>query len=255
MSKEDIEMGKIKELHACKKKLMEEVNCIDAAEELGLKMKIKGNRIQVECPFHRSMLGRDDRSLGNCVISRTGKRCNCFACNGHGDAIEMVMAYNGMCFSEAVDWLAGRRAPHLMEGMVGRSREKPEKCPFTDEEFNVIGIHTSRFLIPVGAAPSKYAARNKPGGKGKHREIVYPAENNDDYVILCESARMDIRDIFYDNKQIFWQIVEPKAMEAAERYRDQIESLERNRKGEEPLRDLMVEELTSRLKIAKKFIH
>lgn len=92
-----------KRMHADKERVLDEVSCIDAATELGLMMKEKSGKVYLECPFHEKMIGKPDRHIGNCVISKDARRCYCYACNGSGDAIEMVMAVEGLSFCEATD--------------------------------------------------------------------------------------------------------------------------------------------------------
>ena len=99
--------------HASKKSVLESISCLDAAYALGLRTKIKGRYTYVECPFHTSRIGKPDKCIGNCKISDNGKNCYCFSCNGSGNAIEMVMAYEGLNFCEATDWLAQTCAPEL----------------------------------------------------------------------------------------------------------------------------------------------
>ena len=136
-----------KRMHADKERVLDEVSCVDAATELGLMMKEKSGKVYLECPFHEKMIGKPDRHIGNCVISKDARRCYCYACNGSGDAIEMVMAVEGLSFCEATDWLAERRAPHLLED-ENKKKTRRRKCPFSDEDFSSIGIHTpTRFCL------------------------------------------------------------------------------------------------------------
>lgn len=238
-------------LHADRSKVLEAVTCEDAANELGLRMRTKSGRIQVECPFHYARLGKMDQNLGNCVLSKNNRHCTCYACGGSGNAIDMVMAYENLSFCEATDWIAERLAPELLRD-INPEKKEVKRCPFSDEEFEIIGIHVSDVLMPVGMAESKYQAKQS---KARGGEIVYPDDPDEDYVLLCRRGRLSIRDIFVENTSLFWSIVEPKAMEACEIYREQILSLKRNEKGDNELRDLVIEELTRKLKIAKKFVH
>lgn len=91
--------------HASKKSVLESISCLDAAYALGLRTKIKGRYTYVECPFHTSRIGKPDKCIGNCKISDNGKNCYCFSCNGSGNAIEMVMAYEGLNFAkQLIGW-------------------------------------------------------------------------------------------------------------------------------------------------------
>lgn len=250
-----------KAVHASKSDVLDEVTCIEAADELGLGMVTRNGRVYVECPFHLKEFGKRDRNIGNCIISKNGRHCHCFACGGDGNAIDMVMAYESLSFCDATDWLAEKRAPHLLldtEAEKGKKRDN-KKCPFSEEEFQIIGIHTSEVSLPYAMVSSKYDANKKrmesEGKSSKsYREIIYPDASEDGYVLICHKGIISIRDIFRENKALFWSIVEPKAMEACEKYRHLIDvALDVMPEGE--LRDAVVEEASSRLKTAKKFVH
>ena len=247
--------------HATKSDVLDEVTCIDAADELGLRMVTRNGRVYVECPFHFREFGKKDRNIGNCIISKNGRHCHCFACGGDGNAIDMVMAYESLSFCDATDWLAERRAPHLLQEMGSEKGQKRDnkKCPFSEEEFHIIGIHTSEVSLPYSMASSKYEANKlKKESDGKslkgYWEVMYPDAFGDDYVLLCHKGLLSIREIFRENKALFWSIVEPKATEACEKYRHLIDmTLEVMPEGD--LRDAVIEEATFRLKTAKKFVH
>lgn len=257
----DIKKMRKKSIHASKSDVLDEVTCIDAADELGLGVVTKNGRVYVECPFHFREFGKSDRNIGNCIISKNGRHCHCFACGGDGNAIDMVMAYENMTFCDATDWLAERRAPHLLQEMESENGKKMDnkKCPFTEEEFHIIGIHTSEVSLPYAMAFSKYNAnrRNRQTevkSSKVYREVMYPDASEDGYVLLCHKGHLSIRDIFRENKALFWSIVEPKAMEACEKYRHLID-LALNVIPEGELRDAVIEEAAFRLKTAKKFVH
>ena len=238
-----------KRMHADKERVLDEVSCIDAATELGLMMKEKSGKVYLECPFHEKMIGKPDRHIGNCVISKDARRCYCYACNGSGDAIEMVMAVEGLSFCEATDWLAERRAPHLLED-ENKKKTRRRKCPFSDADFSSIGIHTTDVLLPVGTSSSKYEAYNRGNGTRKFTDSAYQADGT---LLLCRKARISIQDIYFDSQSAFWSIVRPKAEEACKKYREQIRSLKQN-VPDNILKELCLEELQHKMETAKKFL-
>ena len=243
-------MEKIKRMHADKNRVLNEVSCAETAIELGLMMKEKNGKIYLECPFHEKMIGKPDRHIGNCVISKDGHRCYCYACNGSGDAIEMVMAVEGLSFCEATDWLAERRAPHLLEENVGK-KKSIQKCPFSDEDFSVIGIHTAEAILPTGICYSKYEAYNREDGRRNFTDILYQPDGT---LLLCRKARISIKEIYFDSPSTFWSIVKPKAEEAFKLYREQIRSMKQN-VSENDLREMCIDELRLKMEIAKKFLN
>lgn len=74
------------------------------------------------CPFH------DERSPSFNVRPSVG-RYHCFGCGEGGDVIEFVMKMDGLSFTEAVEYLAGKTGVQLRyeEGGSARPREEPGK--------------------------------------------------------------------------------------------------------------------------------
>ncbi|WP_084800786.1 DNA primase, partial [Promicromonospora kroppenstedtii] len=74
------------------------------------------------CPFH------DERSPSFNVRPSVG-RYHCFGCGEGGDVIEFVMKMDGLSFTEAIEYLAGKTGVTLRyeEGGNARPREEPGK--------------------------------------------------------------------------------------------------------------------------------
>ncbi|MFD7308724.1 DNA primase [Promicromonospora sp. NPDC059942] len=72
------------------------------------------------CPFH------DERSPSFNVRPSVG-RYHCFGCGEGGDVIEFVMKMDGLGFTEAIEYLAGKTGVQLRyeEGGTARPREEP----------------------------------------------------------------------------------------------------------------------------------
>lgn len=199
--------------HADKKQLLDIVNCNDAAEALGLKKIRKNGKWYVECPFHPHLVGRKDRHIGNCYITESGRFCKCWSCGGKGNAIDMVVNYLNLPFSEAVDWLAAQKAPQLIndtwvESAKAAERKKP--CPISSDDLESIGMKTTEIQCPIGMAASKYEARMSGMD---FDSILYPeiADEGDDYVILCKNVMYSPQDLFETSEQEFYRLVLDKA--------------------------------------------
>ncbi|WP_369374786.1 DNA primase [Promicromonospora sp. Populi] len=74
------------------------------------------------CPFH------DERSPSFNVRPSVG-RYHCFGCGEGGDVIEFVMKLDGLSFTEAIEYLAGKTGVQLRyeEGGAARPRDEPGK--------------------------------------------------------------------------------------------------------------------------------
>lgn len=246
------------ELHADKDSLLSVVSCYDVADTLGLKMIKKGNNTYVECPYHFRRLGKSDKKLGNCVISRNGRYCNCFACGGHGDAISMVMAQRGMEFCDAVDWLAEIYAPELLSENYTNVAVK--KCIYSKEQFAAIGIKTNSFLVPFGIEDSKCSARKKYPTADisypdcfRNHQSNHPITDPRHYVLVCSRQEINISEVYRDSKDAFYSIVIPKAKDTKERCLQSIHSIKANF-PEGLAKDIFLQELEHDLSISNKFI-
>lgn len=246
-------------LHADKKELLNKVSCIDAADALGLAIKMKSGTVYIECPYHENVLGKKDRHIGNCKISRDGKRCHCFACNGDGNAISMVMAAANLSFSDATDWLAERKAPELIsKDWYCQSDTSHKKCPYSKNDFKKIGLHEGGdILVPVNISASKYEAK-KTVNDMKY-SIVYPEQignrcptEKENFVIQCKRERVSLADLYITDIDAFFALVIPKAIEARTKYIHIMDVVEGFADGE--LKNLCKEEIMANIKIANKFI-
>lgn len=247
--------------HADKDAVLDAVSCVDAAELLNLKMDTRKGRIYVSCPFHQKRLGKLDQHLGNAVIIDSGKRCRCYACGGSGDAIAMVMAYQSLSFCDATDWLASRKAPELLSEEWKESSGHVKICPYTKDQFNVIGIHTEDFIVPVGIAFSKCEASKilkSTKNSASFTNIVYPDEFGSGHegngVLLCRKERFSITDIYRDDIQVFYFVIKPKAILAYKKYTGMLNEVKKDL-PECQIKNLMIDELLTKIKIAKKFIN
>lgn len=81
---------------------------VDLVEVLSahLQLKRSGTAYKGLCPFH-------DEKTPSFVIQKGDTHYHCFGCGAHGDAIQFLMTYQKMTFSEAVESLAQRFQVHL----------------------------------------------------------------------------------------------------------------------------------------------
>lgn len=237
-------------MHANARMLKKQVNCINAANALGLRMISRGGRMVVECPFHPSMVGRRDRRIGNAVIIDGGEYCRCFACGGSGDAITMVKDYLNLSFNDAVDWLAERFAPDLLEceqedeEAYKKLQESFARYPFTKEEYQAIDIcDTVKIQSAINISDSKYAINQNNVGKNGYdfgiddlstpfHTYIYnpptddPVKNNE--VVLINISRAHIQELDADG---FRTVVLPRAIAVKKDVEERLVLLKKVPKG------------------------
>lgn len=102
------------------------------------------------CPFH------DERSPSFNVRPSVG-RYHCFGCGEGGDVIEFVMKMDGLSFTEAIEYLAGKTGVQLRyeEGGPARPREEPGKRQRLLEANRVAAEFYAEQLMGPDAAPAR----------------------------------------------------------------------------------------------------
>ncbi|MEU4361650.1 DNA primase [Promicromonospora sp. NPDC023987] len=102
------------------------------------------------CPFH------DERSPSFNVRPSVG-RYHCFGCGEGGDVIEFIMKMDGLSFTEAIEYLAGKTGVQLRyeEGGNARPREEPGKRQRLLEANRVAAEFFAEQLMGPGAAAAR----------------------------------------------------------------------------------------------------
>lgn len=73
-------------------KLLEDSDMLNVLEYFGEEYITKGDKLYMRCPEHFKRLGREDGTIGNCIVS--GNRYYCFSCGANGDVLNYVKAKN-----------------------------------------------------------------------------------------------------------------------------------------------------------------
>ena len=124
-------------------RLMDDADATTVAEYIGMRIQRKGNRNYILCPGHRNRLGKEDRSIGNCVLTAHGYRC--FACGETVGIVQMVMEYTGCtkgeAFSQIADAMGGREL-YADSGTEAKPTYGPKE-KLTQEELALLGINCS----------------------------------------------------------------------------------------------------------------
>ena len=122
------------------------------------------------CPFH------DERSPSFHVRPQVG-RWHCFGCNEGGDVISFVQKIDGLGFSEAVEYLAGRVGIQLRyeEGTGTRRTEEPGTRQKLLEAHRIAGAYfMEQLLTPEGAIGRTFLAeRSFDRGDAEHFGVGY----------------------------------------------------------------------------------
>jgi DNA primase len=116
---------------------------IDLVEVLSSHIELKktGAAYKALCPFH-------DEKSASFTVQKGDSYYHCFGCGAHGDAIQFLMSYQKLNFSEAVETLAQRFQVHL-EVTENKDEEKginkkaiKEALDFSSQFFHFYLLHS-----------------------------------------------------------------------------------------------------------------
>ncbi len=114
-------------------RIIAESSGLAVASALGVPMKRSGSHYFVPCPVHLKNLGKEDKKLGNCWITKHG--CRCAACDENVSVIEWTMQVRACSFVEALEFVAdvnGGRQNYIIED--DRSRAKTKESTVGDKK-------------------------------------------------------------------------------------------------------------------------
>jgi len=183
---------------------------IDLVEVIGshIDLKRSGATYKALCPFH-------DEKTSSFIVRKGDSHYHCFGCGVHGDAIQFLMSYLSMSFSEAVESLAerfnirlemvdgeddGPNIPALKDAMEWATRVYQFALLHTDEGHDALkylyqrGITIDfirKFRIGL-ATKSRGVFRKMMNSKRISNEILEQAG------LIVKKDNGDWRDFFFD---------------------------------------------------------
>ena len=176
------------------------------AEAIGLRVERKGKNVFCQCPSHRKMLGRDDSKVSNCVLTPRGYHC--FACGAKGNVVHMVMDHYNVPFVKAVKTVAS-----ITGGNFEINNEKTvKKQPFSAEDLALIGITSI-------ANPDGDAGKEIIGVFKSRPETGVFFRRGDEYVLYSSAKRITLNDLFLENEDVYYELIEKNAKISLEKYR------------------------------------
>jgi DNA primase len=185
---------------------------VDIVEVLSSHIELKpaGATYKALCPFH-------DEKTPSFVLNRGDSHYHCFGCGAHGDAIQFLMNYQKMSFTEAVESLAQKFGVHLE---VIEGSEKP-RGPATAKLKEALDIAARFYHFALLHTPEGHQALNylyqrgldldfirhfmiglAPKGRGVFRKFMHSKFVSDE--VMCEAGLLvkrdgkNVRDFFYD---------------------------------------------------------
>lgn len=186
------------------------------ANYIGIETQRHGAYTFIRCPSHEKMLGKADTKIGNCIISNRGKKgFKCFACGAHGDVFDMVTAFMGCSYPEALKIVgdACGGANSFIEKQKGGFKKKPSVL--SAEDLELIGLsHT----YAVEKSDEGCLLYNVSSKKEKGTEKIGCIRRGDEFLLFQKTERANIRELKLHDPGNYYLLVERKAEEAVEKY-------------------------------------
>ena len=181
-----------------KEKVLNSCTAEEVARKAGMKIYPKGSKNYILCPGHRKMLGKDDRSPTNAILTPHGYKC--YACGRKANTIDMISDYTGLPFYEALKYVC-----ELLGGEEyfkeddGRRRKRASIIPLSTDQMDLIGLRYDMLKEGKIAHISEI----------KDDQCNYTTRYDEDIeaYITFEPSNFSIKDLFYDDYPAYCFVV------------------------------------------------
>ena len=154
----------------------------------------------IRCPGHMMTLGREDRKIGNCRITKYG--CYCFSCGRGYSTIQSVALFLGINSAEAALMVASINSiDAYVEVSKKTTNKKSRYRRLTIEEKKLLGLgsYSRSASCVVGTVP--FSEKNKQLPKGYF--LSKTRDENGDY-LLCKSVPISFTTLENDARLCSW---------------------------------------------------
>lgn len=184
------------------------------AEFIGIELHRKGSYTFIFCPGHLKTVGREDRTIGNCVLTEHGYHC--FSCGASGNVIDLVMDHTGCSFPDALEIIGD--ACGLSE--INPEKRKRQMKMLSATDLSLIGLGNSGNFEKSDNGRWIYdSLSSKPALQEKDRENDRYIRRENEYLLYKPTARISLQSLFEKNPLAYYSLIEQKAKEAADLYK------------------------------------
>lgn len=200
-------------MHIDKNVILSQVSIEEACRVNGIEIR---RRNQILCPTHAERMGKPNTHYGNCLIYADNNSYKCHSCGAGGNVISLTMDAQHLDFVDAMKFLATQCCPEAITSDEGEQVKKirPKRCPLTKEELVLIGLGTSKTSSPVAMADSLYGAKHPESVDSWIGQNLSWTQTGNGDVLLLKEETYSPQDMFREDQDAFWAIVEGKANEA-----------------------------------------
>lgn len=159
----------------------ENINAAADAEtvfsEIGMRIVRKGGKKLILCPGHKTYLGREDKSVGSCFITKHG--CYCYACGRGYSIIDSVSMYLGIPVQEAAVMVANICGLSAYETKEIDTKKREFRL-LTQEEKELLGLfQSSNKDMGLVVGTIDFSDKNKELKKGEYLSRYRYADYDD----------------------------------------------------------------------------
>lgn len=214
-------------------KILEDADMMDICKKFDIKTVCRGSNTFISCPDHINRVGKADRDYDKCYIKKG--HYYCFSCGASGNVIRLVQTTLGCSGYEARRQICeslGGVAPY-----VDSNYSTADEIPYNKKELEALGLHMVAYgeiprcltddkteiegskLFESMEARSSVLCLNDAG-----RPVIVDSGHACDNSFItrlytgCSRVSANLRELYSEDKETFFWMIENKANEMISRY-------------------------------------
>lgn len=188
--------------------LLEQVNCSDLAEYLGIEQVKKGKRIYIRCPEHVKNTGKEERKIDNCILSENGYHC--FSCQAHGNAISLVRNFLEVDFKTACKEISKFMG---CEDFFQGCNMEGDYMPFSSKELRLLDLKSAVYVEEPKEWTNYKMAEDDIPYEYKRLNYSHVLENGEPEYLYGEEERIMLNQLYKEEPEVFFWFLKGKLEE------------------------------------------
>ena len=192
------------------------------ADYIGMETRKRGIHTFIRCPSHEQTIGRADKSIGNCILTKNGFKC--FACHAYGDVFDMVMAHTGCSYPEALktvgDACGGANA------FLNNEPFHRKPTILSSSDLALIGLVNA--VTPEQSDEGRLLY-NISSEKASETERTGCARKGDEYVLYVKGEKTTLQNLQEKDPKAYCALIVQKAKEAMKKYLSALKDCDNSR--------------------------
>lgn len=232
--------------------LYKAVTPLSVCEEFDIETRQKSNRYWIRCPAHKRVLGKEDRNISNCVLTKRG--FHCWACGTTGDIFDMVGYYLDMPMENFADKLkvaeliAERMAPEYLGDNEPSKRDELPQLPFNKSDLAKIGLRDVRSFTP------EWPTSEHPTSITKQKDGMWEYGSDQERYYQVTPVSYSLRAFYNEDAEGFLTMVIQKAYEAYHKSKDLLSGHMDLSEFPKDSQDMIFRLLSERMKAAERIL-